>query len=252
MVRTRYYILTALAIALSLPQLTSAKSFNYLPSSNGELVSHRYYSLSYIEEHEVSEWVAHELTRSMVNGRTRRRDDFRRDPMVSTETVSERAYRGSGFDRGHMAPAGDMKLNRLSMSESFFMSNMAPQSPGFNRGIWRELEEKIRSWVRESGTLYVVTGPILHKGLRQLLPEGVSVPEKFYKIVFDRDRKKMIAFLFDNRRSRDPLEDFVVSVDYIEELSGIDFFPALPDPLEDRLEAFSYPGDWNFSNTVKP
>lgn len=243
------YTKLRLAVFLSVflvPLGASTKDFNYLPDANGEVVHHRYYSLSYIEEHEVSEWVAHKLTRSMVNGNARRQDNFRRDPLVSTETASSRAYRGSGFDRGHMAPAGDMKLNRTAMSESFYMSNMAPQNPSFNRGIWRELEEQIRRWVRDSGTMYIVTGPILYRGLRQLLPEGVSVPESFYKIVFDYDRRKMIAFLFENRGSRRSLDSFVVSVDFIEELSGIDFFPALPDAIEDDLEFRSYPEDWEF------
>ncbi len=256
MVCTRLILLAVVSFVLSIPLSTSARSFDsnnsasfdYLPVGSGELVNHAYYSLSYIETHEVSEWVAHKLTHAMINGSTSRTNDYRKDPLVSTESASPTAYQGSGYDRGHLVPAADMKLNHTAMSESFYMSNLAPQLPGFNREIWLELEQKIRSWVDAFGTMYVVTGPVLHSGLTQLPPQGVSVPEQFYKIILDLKRNRMIAFLLDNASSQEPLESFVVSVDYVENLTGVDFFPALPDCLEDYLEAYSFPGDWQFSS----
>lgn len=243
--RTRNALLASLCCLIALP----AVAFDYLPTFHGELVTHRNYSLSYIEDHEVAEWVAHKLTRAMVNGSASRTNDFRTDPLVSTGSATARAFRGSGYDRGHLAPAGDMKLNREVMSESFFMSNMAPQRPDFNRGIWRELEEQVRRWVRSDGELYVITGPVLRSALPQLSPEGVSIPEEFYKIILDIDHgsPRIIAFLFRNEGSRAELQDFVVTVDRLEELTGIDFFPALDDFLEESLEANIMTEAWSFS-----
>lgn len=224
-----------------------AFAFDYLPKGSGEVVNHAYFSLSYIENHELSEWVAHKLTKRSITGRTKRTNNFRFDPKVSTKTVNGSDYRKSGFDRGHMVPAGDMKLNRTAMSESFYMSNIAPQRASFNRGIWRSLEERIRSWVRAEGQMYVITGPVLERGLPPLNHSGVSVPSLYYKIVLSLNGKpKMIGFLFENYGSKQPLRKFAVSVDSIEQMTGIDFFPALADDLESQLESQVRIDRWHF------
>ena len=100
-------------------------------STTGQVVTHTFYTLSYSEPHEQAEWVFYELTPALVNGSTPRKDDFRPDPLVSTTSAQLSDYRGSGFDRGHLCPAGDMKINHTAMSETFFMSNMSPQVAGF-------------------------------------------------------------------------------------------------------------------------
>lgn len=223
------------------------RKFNFLPNSNsGQLVEHKYYTLKYIEYHEQAAWVAHKLTKECVHGRARRTDNFRSDPAVRTGSASTSDYKGSGYDRGHLVPAGDMKLNQTAMSESFYLSNISPQHPSMNRGIWRRLEEKIRKWVDADGDLYVITGPILKNPIGTIGKNKVTVPGSFYKIVLDYNypKVKMIGFVIPNRETRRGYEDYTMSVDDIERLTGIDFFPALPDKLEKDLESSNSPWEW--------
>ncbi len=136
-----------------------------------------------------------------------------------------------------MAPAGDMAFSRESMSESFYMSNMSPQIRNFNGGAWRELEESIRDWAYDFEHLYVVTGPVLTRGIRdQIGGNGVSVPDEFYKVILDASRPdlKAIAFLMPNEISTQALQEYALSIDEVEEITGIDFFA---DFLEPELEA---------------
>ena len=246
--RSLSYLL--LALLLLNPGHSIAKgSFNYLPRGGNGIVVHKsHYTLSYSEDHEVSEWTAHYLTRELVEGNASRTDNYRRDTSNLITSVNGSAYRGSGYDRGHLVPAADMKLSRESMSESFFMSNMSPQVARFNRGVWQRLERQVRQWVRSDGNLYVVTGPVLRDDLPEILPASVSIPEYFYKIVYDDSgsQPKIAAFLMRNRGSREDLERFVVTVDQIEELTGIDFFPALPDRVENWLESVTMPDAWDW------
>ena len=119
------------------------------------------FMLKYNEQYEQAEWVAYQLTAAEVLGTLERTNNFKADPNIETESAALRDYRGSGFDRGHLAPAADMKWSTAAMSESFLMSNMSPQRPGFNRGIWKKLEGLVRRWAEENEEIYVVTGPIL-------------------------------------------------------------------------------------------
>jgi endonuclease G len=135
------------------------------PISGGEIIKHTYYSLSYSEENEQAYWVYYELTSDLINGTQSRTDDFRSDPLVTTGSASLADYSGSGYDRGHLCPAADMTLNKISMSETFYLSNMTPQLAGFNRGIWSSLEEQVRKWALEYSKLYVVTGPIFNDNI---------------------------------------------------------------------------------------
>lgn len=132
----------------------------YLPVSAGEIVKHTYFTLAYSEENEQAFWVYYLLTPTSINGGQSRTDDFRADPMISTGSATLDDYKNSGYDRGHLCPAADMALNKTSMSESFFLSNMSPQVPGFNRGIWSTVEDQVRKWALRYQKLYVVTGPI--------------------------------------------------------------------------------------------
>jgi len=125
------------------------------------IVNHFAYTLSYNEKHEQAKWVAYELTAEETQKGVTRTNDFRSDNAVKTGSVTNADYQGSGYDRGHMAPAADMSWSVQSMEESFFYSNMSPQVPGFNRGIWKKLEERVRQWAVENKDIYVVTGPVL-------------------------------------------------------------------------------------------
>ncbi len=198
------------------------------------------YALSYSEIHEQAEWVAYELTREEAAGGVERSDDFREDPLVSTGSATLADYRRSGFDRGHLAPAADMAWSEEAMRQSFFLSNMSPQTPAFNRGIWRELEELVREWAIREGSILVVTGPVLTDGPFETIgPEGVSIPKRFYKVILDHraPERKAIGFLLANEGSSEPLAVFAVPIDRVEAVTGLDFFPELPDRMEARLEA---------------
>ena len=204
----------------------------------GQPIKHTYYQLCYDDFHKQSFWTAHRLTLSALNGNQTRTNDFRVDPYVLSRPVYKYDYRGSGHDRGHLVPAGDMKLNHKSMSESFYMSNMSPQKPGFNRGVWLKIENQVRRWAKEHQSIYVVTGPILTKNLSRLKSQ-VSIPELFYKIVYidHPQRPKMYAFLIANEKSKQDISSFLTSVDRIEALAGIDFFTNLPSTLQSKLES---------------
>ena len=221
----------------------------YLPSSHGELVRHTYITLSYSEANEQAEWVYYELTPEFVSGNTKRSDDFRPDPKVSTVSAQLSDYTGSGYDRGHLCPAGSMTINAKAMSESFYLSNMSPQLPAFNRGGWKELETLVRKWVAEYDRLYVITGPVLKGANRHIGPDKVTVPNSYYKIIYAPNQAEMIAFVMPNAKIEHELNEYVVDVDEVERLTDIDFFAGMDDQLEKRLEANVNIARWDFDGT---
>lgn len=207
-------------------------------STTGVVVRHTYYTFSYSEDHEQAEWVAYELTRERLNKNwVERGSSFRPDPDVRTESATPNDYRGSGYDRGHLVPAADMAFNDLAMSETFFMSNMSPQVRGFNGGVWRELEECTRDWARQFDKLYVVTGPILtRRALDQIGFSKVTVPPGYFKVLLAPAQHRAIAFVLPNEISTRPLMEYATTIDKVEELTGIDFFPQLLSGLDEELE----------------
>ena len=221
--------IAVIAITFLMPFIT-ALGQGWMPDTMGcgwQVVSHEGYVLAYDECHEQARWVAYMLTRERVNGQVPRGKDFEIDTMVETGCATLEDYRGSGYDRGHLAPAADMKWGKQVMRESFLMSNMSPQRRSFNDGIWKVMEEQVRAWALEYDTLYVVTGPVLEYDLETIGYNGVSVPEYFYKVVLDPKRNKGIGLLTEHRNSKRPPKDFAVTIDKVEEVTGLDFFPGL-------------------------
>ena len=208
-----------------------------------KIIHHAGYSFVYSEEHEQAKWIAYVLNKKELNGTLDRSDNFREDPFVSSGSASNLDYAKSGYDRGHLAPAADMKWSETAMSESFYYSNMSPQLPAFNRGIWKVLEEKVRDWALENDSILIVTGPILpsknEKKLATIGYNSVAVPEYYYKAILDfkREKSKSIAFILPNKGSKMPLKSFVVTIDSLEKLSKIDFFYKLDDKIENNLES---------------
>lgn len=206
-------------------------------SATGLVYRHTYFTLSYSESDEQAEWVYYILTPELIRGKQSRTDDYRPDALISTISAQLEDYRGSGYDRGHLCPAADMKLNLESMSESFYLSNCSPQDRDFNAGIWNLLEEQVRRWALINGRIHVVTAGVLTSNKGRIGANGVSIPKDYYKVIYDpRGQGKMIAFLMPNENSFKPLQEFVVSVNSLETLTGIDFFPGLPDAIESVLE----------------
>lgn len=243
--KTRFTLLLALIS-------TSIFGQDYTPKSDGEVINHTYYTLSYDETHEQAEWVYYELTLSDINGTVSRTDDFRPDPHVSTQSAQLSDYKGSGYDRGHLYPAGSSKESRKAMSESFYMSNMSPQSPGFNRGIWRSLESTVRGWTADKGKLYVVTGPVFRNNLGRIGASNVTIPGYYYKVIYSPSDEKMLGILLPNRKGERALDKYVVPVDKIETLTGIDFFWQLEDGKEKSLESGVVLTGWDFDSSFKP
>lgn len=190
------------------------------------------FDLGYNEKYEQASWVAYVLTREEVEaGTINRTDNFRADTSISTGSAKLADYRGSGYDRGHLAPAGDMKWNYNAMSESFLMSNMSPQAPSFNRGIWRSLESSVRVWATEKDSIYVITGPLLGSIDTLIGPNEVGVPDSYFKVLVDLSPPdhSMIAFILPNARSSEELIQFAISVDSLEIVSGYNFFASAPE-----------------------
>lgn len=211
----------------------------YLPkSTTSQIVEHSYYTLSYNEQAEQAEWVAYELKKDYVRNSNFKRPFFIEDPKVITQSADWRNYKKSGYDKGHLCPAADMEFNLDAYNDTFFTSNISPQLHEFNSGIWSRLEQKIRFWAVKYNGLLIVTGGVLKGSLKTIGDEEVVVPNYFYKIAlnYSNGNCKMIAFLVPNEKSSKPIFDYVVAVDKIESITGIDFFPKLEDKLESNLE----------------
>ena len=198
--------------------------------------------LCYRESYETAEWVFYELTAAGLGRKSKRSNDFREDKSITTGSASLADYKGSGFDRGHLAPARDMAYSDEAMSESFLMSNMTPQAPAFNRGMWKDLEEQVRLWAFSFGRVFVATGPLWEKeaadyafiGLNQ-----VRVPEYFYKALLAKTDAgwQAVGFILPNAKCEGDLADYVVAIDEIEVRCGVDFFAFLEDSVENEIEA---------------
>jgi len=211
-----------------------------------ELVEHSAMFLSYNEQHEQANWVAHVIIPKVNERNLPRPNDFRPDPKVSTKSATKQDYWDSGFDRGHLVPSADFRWSKKAMSETYFYSNMSPQRSVMNGRRWAELENALRKYVKKADEqLIVLTGPWLSDDLTKV-PQGskrLSIPRYFYKVVLDieGDETKGIAFLMPNNHCHESLEDYAVSIDYIEEKTGINFFPKLADTLQHQLEnTFDY------------
>jgi endonuclease G, mitochondrial len=225
-------------------------SFDFWPSSTtNQIIQHDFYCLSYNENYEQAEWVAYELKRDYVKNHHFKRPFFIEDPKVKSQSADWRNYRKSGYDKGHLCPAGDMEFSSNAYKDTFFTSNISPQLHDFNSGIWNRLEQKTRYWAVKYDGIYVVTGGVLQSELKTIGREKVSVPEYFYKIVLDnsKGKYKMIGFLVPAVDSNKPLCDFVVPVDKIEAITGIDFFPKLVDKVENQLEKSNDYKNWSFN-----
>ncbi len=221
-----------------------------IPKTNSHetIIHHTAYSFTYNEAHEQANWIAYLLTKEETQKAFERSNTFLPDPEVKTQTANDADYKSSGYDRGHLAPAADMSWSEVSMQESFYYSNMSPQVPSFNRGIWKKCEELVRSWANENDSIYIVTGPVLTEGLPTIGENKVSVPNYYYKVILDYSKPsvKGIGFIFPNAASSENLENFAVTIDSVETFTGIDFYPSLPDEQEELIEKIKCIDCWKW------
>ncbi len=215
-------------------------------------VSREGYSLGYSGFMRSALWVCEIIEANELTGDAKRKNRFKADPLIPGQWQSQLSdYKYSGFDRGHLAAAGNYKHDQELNNESFYLSNMAPQVPGFNQQIWRELEELSREYVDEFDTgIYVITGGFLedHRELRSIGANKVVVPSHFYKILVRESygEHTSLAFVLENRKHRRPFHfaAFLVSIDSIEARTGQDFFPRMPATEQRQLEGAAAAGLW--------
>ena len=204
------------------------------------VITHKGYTVSYNYDWKIPNWVAYELTDEEVEGEVPRYDRFKPDPMVpENATAYTEDYKYSGYDRGHMAPAADMKWDEQVMRESFYLSNICPQNPNLNGGVWKDLEEQVRDLASQKGRIFVVCGPIVNDANETIGANKVVVPQAFYKVLLQEDEEGLhaIGFIYENKSGRRPMSTYARTVDEVEEMTNINFFPSLPDNIERKIES---------------
>lgn len=208
-----------------------------------QIIAHTGYRLSFNRNTMCPNWVAWELTAQETQGHVARSNDFRPDPSLSARLqVTTDDYKHSGYDRGHMCPSADMKWSAAAQSECFYMTNICPQTHGLNAGSWSKLETACRRWAKREGKVYVVCGPIYNDARKTLYigkEQKIRVPNAFFKVVLSlkSGAEKAIGFYYTNRDGKVNMANAATSVDEIERITGIDFFPQLNNQLEERLES---------------
>lgn len=207
------------------------------------VIYYKGFSLAFNNKTHQARWVAYELTADEARARrAERQNRFRKDTIPGLLTASNSDYLRSGYDKGHLAPAADMAWDQEAMDQSFFFSNISPQTPRLNRGAWKFLEDQIRKWAIQFEGLYLITGPLLTIPIDTI--GEIPVPPYFFKaiLVYQADHQQSIGFLFPNEKDTDgDYRKFALSVDSLETLTGLDFFNKLPDRIENRLErSFSW------------
>jgi endonuclease G len=215
-----------------------------------QIITHTGYTVSYNSDWKIPNWVAYELTKEEIEGVTPRYNTFIPDPEVSySKSASTDDYKNSGWDRGHMAPASDMKWSEQAMKESFYLSNICPQNKNLNSGIWKDLEEQVRGLTAQKGEIHIVCGPIVSKQPKTIGYNKVAIPDAFFKVLLQNDNGdwSAIAFMFANESGRKPLSTYAMSVEDMQIITGIDFFPALPDSIEEKIESQVDFTKWNIN-----
>ncbi len=228
---------------LEIPAKLKDRSEKILKRSN--------YTISYNRNWNQPNWVAWELNKNETRGRNNRNEEFTADPdLAEAYQVESYDYSGSGYDRGHMCPAGDNHFDAKAMNESFYMSNICPQNHELNAGKWNDLEIACRKWANRYQQLFIVCGPIIDKrnGKRIGKEHEIIVPEKFFKVILITSTKpaRAIGYIFENNGSDRPYK--VHSIDEVEKITGMDFFPNLPDKIEDLVESRYEASDWRWYN----
>ena len=245
-------------VAAALVEPTPASAESQLPyelprvinNQPEQVIQHLGYTVSYNPDWLVPNWVAYELTNAETSGEQERKNHFKPDPLVNGDPVVTGEYANSGYDRGHMAPAADMKWSEQAMRESFYMTNMCPQLHSLNAGDWKDLEELARDWAQLYGNIYIACGPIVEPDYTTIGKNHmIAVPSAFYKVFLRQTRQgwTSIGFIMPNQAGNRPLMTYMLSVDEVEAQTGIDFFYNLPDDLEAQVESTYSVSDWTLS-----
>lgn len=225
---------------------TDLESVAIPASIPSEIKEYEGFKLSFNKETHVPNWVGWELLRNETNGSESRSNKFWEDQSVEgCATLND--YRRSGFDRGHMCPAADQKWSDKAMSDCFVLTNMAPQDHSLNSGAWKTLEDKERLWAQRDSALIIVAGPLYLSDDVKTIGNGVRVPDAFFKVMLAPylPSPRAIGFIYPNMSAPGNMQNYVVTVDEVERITGFDFFSSLPDSIETEVEAIASFKDWH-------
>jgi endonuclease G, mitochondrial len=221
-----------------------------VPGNTRTLLCRTGHLLSHSPSYKTPIWVIEHLTSDKANSNNVQRSSarFQPDPDLSKGERAELSdYKGSGYDRGHMAPAADMKWDEQAMKECFYLSNMVPQvGKGMNQGIWKDLEEKVRDWAIQRGEIYIFTGPIYDDSNTNTIgSNNVGVPAYLYKIIYDPNKKEAISFIMPNTSLKSiDMPKYIVTIREVEEKTGLDFLSNLNKNEQDAIETKKAKGLW--------
>ena len=238
--------LTWLLIAACILGYSQIKYLEIPKNDTLQRVNYEYFELGYSENHEQPGWVAYTLSQKDTVINYDKRKSFKEDKNITTRTANNSDYKSTGYDRGHLVPAADMRYAFGAYTSTFLYSNCSPQVPAFNRGQWRVLELWTRNLLKTYKNIYIVTGPILTDDMPFLGINKVSIPDFFYKVIvmFDGEKYSSIAFFMPNRKNESEAKFFIVSVDFVEAVTGMDFFSKLPDKIENEIESKLNPNEF--------
>jgi len=209
-------------------------------SVKSQIISHSGYTISYNSDYRFANWVAYELTATEAKGTVPRSNTWAPNPSANGPQADGYDYSGSGWDRGHLAPAGDMKWSSTAMDESFYYTNIVPQDKNLNGGDWRLLEENCRELAKRYGRIYIVSGGIVNEKVYGTIGNNkVTVPDAFFKVLLTKIQGTYtgIGFYFRNEEGNLKLSQYARTIDEIEQMTSIDFFSALPDDIENDVES---------------
>ncbi len=217
------------------------------PIDRETVIDHKGFSMSYNSSYVLPSWVAYTVSKAQVNKNEKVKEKYQTDPKIKTRSADKKDYKKSGYIMAQFVNYLDLKPIEGAIEESFYMSNIVAMKQAFYIHVWLKFEDMIRLWSSETSKLHVITGPILSDSPFPTLGKSkVSVPSRFYKIVYDPDNQKAIAFIFKNGTVTRSFKSNAVSIDELEEITGIDFFASLEDGLEKKLESGLNKEAWDF------
>jgi endonuclease G len=242
--RTLFFLFLAF---FGLP-LTAQEAYEIASAMPRELpIKHTHFTLSYNEGNELPSWAAYALTPEMAKATGTVKEKYSEDPLVSTGSSSAKDYKNAGFVMGQLVPTEDMLLDLKTAPETYLMSNIVPHKVGFNKFLWKGLEQLVREWSKEGNTLYIAAGPVLADGPFGTFGEHkVAIPLRYYKVILDLKGERAIGFVFRVNTSSGTLKSYALPVDEVEKITGIDFFINVPDDEEQKLESTLDLARWNF------
>jgi endonuclease G len=218
-----------------------------------QIINHEGFTVSYNSDYRIANWTAYELTAEEAKaGEVKRATRFFPDPEVKGVSATNDDYKHSGYDRGHLVPAGDMKWSEEGMRASFYFSNICPQNRALNSGLWHGIEKQCRTWAVKYGAIDIVTGPVIDDGMARLGENKVAIPDKFYKVVSSTagGKARSIGFLVENRNYENRLlKEVAVPVDSIESVTGIRFFTSFPMRTQQEMKSVVDWGYWKFNKS---